>query len=61
MNNYLWYALPLVLAVSLVYAATRHEKMGPILRHALWYALWILAFMGILFVILLGLWWLEDR
>ena len=31
--NQLWYALPLVVVVSLVYAATRHEEMGPILSH----------------------------
>ena len=28
----LWYAVPLIVAVSLVYAATRHELMEPILR-----------------------------
>ena len=27
----LWYAVPAIIAVSLVYAATRHERMGPIL------------------------------
>ena len=32
--NDLWYALPLVIVVSLVYAATRHEAMPPILLHA---------------------------
>ncbi len=30
-----WYALPLIVAYSLVRAATRHERMGPILTHAL--------------------------
>jgi hypothetical protein len=34
-NADLWYALPAIIAISLVYAATRHEAMGPILRHAL--------------------------
>lgn len=29
-----WYALPLVAAISLVYAATRHESWPAILRHA---------------------------
>lgn len=33
--NDLWYALPLIVAVSLVYAATRHEPMQAILRRAL--------------------------
>ena len=61
MNNYLWYALPLIVAVSLVYAATHHEKMGPILRHALRISLWILGFMGVIFAILAGVSWLVDR
>lgn len=50
--NDLWYALPLVVAVSLVYAATRHELMQPILRHALRVGVWIVGFMGIVLVVL---------
>jgi hypothetical protein len=56
MTNDLWYALPLVAAASLVYAATRHEQLGPILRHAVRIAAWILGFMGAIFVIL----WLVN-
>lgn len=52
MNNGLWYALPLIIAVSLVYAATRHEYIGPILAHALRFGAWIVGFMAIIFVIL---------
>src|SRR3954468_23757615 len=48
----LFYALPLVVAVSLVYAATRHEKMDHILRHAARVAGWILGFMAVVFVVL---------
>ena len=48
----LWYSLPLIVTVSLVYAATRHEDMGPILQHAARTIVWILAFMLIVFVIL---------
>lgn len=56
--NPLWYALPLVITVSLVYAATRHEEMGAILRHALRVGAWILGFMAIGFLVLsLLLWW----
>lgn len=56
--NDLWYALPLVIAVSLVYAATRHEAMQPILAHALRIGVWILSFMAVVFVVLLLLsWW----
>jgi hypothetical protein len=52
----LWYAVPLVVSVSLVCAATRHELMRPILEHAVRFALWVLVFMG-LFVALM--WFLE--
>ena len=45
MSNDLWYALPLVIAASLVYGATRHESMPAILLHSLrmaagWSASW---------------------
>ena len=50
--NRLWYTLPLVVSVSLVYAATRHEDVWPILRHAVRTAGWIATFMAIGFVIL---------
>lgn len=47
----LWYALPLLVSVSLVYAATRHEEMAPILQHAVRFAIWVIIFM----VVVLGL------
>jgi hypothetical protein len=43
----LWYALPLVVSVSLVCAATRHELIRPILQHALRFGAWVLVFMAI--------------
>ena len=43
--NQLWYALPLIVSVSLVYAATRHEYMEPILGHAIRFGAWIGGFM----------------
>jgi len=52
----IWYALPLVVAISLVYAATRHELMWPILVHAWRIGIWILGFMSVVFVVL---WLLE--
>ena len=39
MGNQLWYAAPLIVSLSLVYAATRHELLQPILSHALRFAL----------------------
>jgi hypothetical protein len=57
--NDLWYALPLVISVSFVYAATRHELLQPILVHALRIFVWILGFMAVIFVILILIsWWL---
>jgi len=53
------YALPLIIAVSLVYAATRHEQAGPILIHAVRIGIWIVAFMAVILVVLLLIsWWL---
>ena len=54
----LWFAVPLVVAVSLVYAATRHEEGGALLRHALRVALWIVGFMAVIFAIL---WLVSGR
>jgi hypothetical protein len=60
MINQLWYALPLILVISLVYAATRHELMGPILLHAVRLGVWIAGFMAAIFAVLLAVswWWL---
>jgi len=55
---HLWYALPLVVAVSLVYAATRHEAMGPILKHAAGCGAWIVGLMAVALVLLFLIsWW----
>ena len=57
--NDLWYTLPLIVAVSLVYSATRHELMAPILAHAVRIGVWIVGFMAVIFVVLaLISWWL---
>ena len=50
-GNDLWYVAPIVIAVSLVYAATRHEQMRPILVHAGRVAVWIGSFMLAVFVV----------
>jgi hypothetical protein len=55
----LLYAIPLIISVSLVYAATRHEQMGPILSHALRFGVWIIVFMVIVLVVIQGLSWLA--
>ena len=43
----LWYALPLIVSVSLVCAATRHEEISVILNHAIRFGLWIIVFMAV--------------
>ncbi|HYW81450.1 MAG TPA: hypothetical protein VE890_17830 [Thermoguttaceae bacterium] len=50
--NDMWYTLPLIVAVSLVYSATRHEQVGPILVHALRIGVWIVGFMAVIFAVL---------
>jgi hypothetical protein len=55
----LWYAVPLVTSVSLVCAATRHEEMGPIVIHAVRFAVWIVVFMGIVLAVIQLLTWLQ--
>ena len=56
-TNRLWYALPLVVSISLVYGATRHELVKPILNHAFRAAVWIGCFMAIIFAVLLFISW----
>jgi len=46
------YSLPLVIAISLVYAATRHEAPRPILEHAARFAFWVLAFMVVVYLVM---------
>jgi hypothetical protein len=48
----IWYAVPLVVALSLVYAATRHEDLKGILHHALRMGAILVAFMGGIFLVL---------
>lgn len=48
----LWYAVPLIVSVSLVCAATRHEELTPILNHAVRFGAWIVVFMLVVMAIL---------
>jgi len=52
-----WYILPLIVAISLVYGATRHESMRPILRNATKAGTWIVGFIVVVFGILFLLSW----
>lgn len=53
----LWYAVPLILAVSLVYAGTRHEAMDLILRRALRVGTSITVVMTLIFAVLWLITW----
>ena len=48
----LWFALPLIVVVSLVYSATRHELPRPIMAGAVRMAAWIGGFMLVGFAVL---------
>jgi hypothetical protein len=54
--NLMWYSVPLIVAISLVYSATRHEAMGSILLHAVRLGLMIAAFMAVI----MGVLWLVS-
>lgn len=56
--NEMWYALPLIVVVSLVYSATRYERNDDILIGSVRSAVWICGFMGAIFVVLYGVGWL---
>jgi hypothetical protein len=55
----MWYAVPLITSVSLVYAATRHEQMGQILIHALRFAIWIVVFMAVVLAVIQFMSWMQ--
>lgn len=54
----LWYAIPLVVVVSLVYGATRHERMRDICEQAIRTAIGLVGFMSAIFIViwLIGFW-----
>jgi hypothetical protein len=57
--NQLWHAVPLVIAISLVYSGTRHEQPAAIAEHAIRLGVWITGFMGVAAALLFLLsWWL---
>ena len=57
--SYLLYYVPLIISIALVFGATRHEDTTLILQHSWHTARWITVFMGIIFVVLCVLGWLN--
>ena len=55
--NMMWYSLPLIVVISLVYSATRHEAMNVILGHALRLGVMITGFMLAIMVVLAVIAW----
>ncbi|MDD3587994.1 MAG: hypothetical protein PHQ75_12505 [Thermoguttaceae bacterium] len=49
---HIWFAIPLVIAYSLVYAATRHEEIKPICGHAARFAGWLFLFLIVVYFVL---------
>jgi hypothetical protein len=47
-----WYALPLVVVVSIVYSGTRYERADDILVGSVRSIVWVCAFMGVIFGLL---------
>jgi len=58
--NELWYVLPLVVVISLVYSGTRYEQPDDILIGSLHSAKWIVGFMLIVFAVLWFVSWLAT-
>jgi hypothetical protein len=48
----IWYSVPLVVVVSLVYGATRHEYLKEIFIHAIRSAIWVVGFMAVIFALI---------
>jgi hypothetical protein len=48
----IWFAIPLIVVVSLVYGATRHENLPEIFAHSLRNAIWCVGFMSIIFFLI---------
>jgi hypothetical protein len=57
--TYLLYYIPLIITISLVFGATRHEDTSLVLKHSAHTARWITGFMGIIFIILVIIGWLT--
>jgi hypothetical protein len=57
--NLMWYSLPLIVVISVVYSATRHEQLGAIFSHAVRLGIMITLFLAAILALLALLsWWL---
>lgn len=52
MDARIWWSLPLIAVISLVYGATRHENVQSIIVHAWKSAVWVVGFMLVIFAVI---------
>lgn len=52
MDARIWWSVPLVAVISLVYGATRHENVREIVVHAWKSAVWVVSFMALIFIVI---------
>jgi len=52
----IYYAAPLVVVISLVHGATRHENPAEIIKHSLRSFVWVVSFMAIIMAVI----WLAS-
>jgi hypothetical protein len=58
--QHIWYLVPLLVSISLVYGGTRHEHPRLILLHAWKSCVWMVSFMATIFAVLfLFDWWVN--
>lgn len=56
MTPQIFYALPLIVVISLVYGATRHENLREIIEHSIRSFVWVVTFM----VVILAVIWIAG-
>jgi uncharacterized membrane protein YciS (DUF1049 family) len=54
----MFYYVPLIIAIAMVFGATRHENTSLVLNHAWQTGRWITSFMAIIFAVLFVLNWM---
>ena len=52
MDARIWWSVPLIVAISLVYGATRHEYIGQIMIHTYKNSIWVIGFMLLVFSVI---------
>ena len=56
MDARIWWSVPLIVSISLVYGATRHEYIGQIMVQSYKSAIWVVGFKVLVFAVI----WASD-